>query len=188
MRNYSPTGRNIVKQFQNAKNKNNALCINILQFKINPVCHYEPSRKAWRGNPVKNRRFFTNAASVVTTMFVSNLRLPEMITDKSVTTLISVDELLCNSLDCHAVISSRLAMTRFFNILKLFDYKFINYKSFQAAWNPFSKQKSTQKTVCFAFDININLNRFEKIKPRGLFPLTRLLPKIWSWRRGEFRK
>ncbi|MBQ9683497.1 MAG: hypothetical protein IJV35_09555 [Neisseriaceae bacterium] len=45
-----------------------------------------------------------------------------MITDTTVTTLISVDELLCNSLDCHAVISSRLAMTQFFNILKLFDY------------------------------------------------------------------
>ena len=44
---------NIVKQLQNAKNKNNALCINILRFKFNPVCHYEPSRKAWRGNPVK---------------------------------------------------------------------------------------------------------------------------------------
>ena len=51
---------NIVKQLQNTK-KNNALCINILRFKFNPVCHYEPSRKAWRGNPVKNRRFFTNA-------------------------------------------------------------------------------------------------------------------------------
>ena len=32
----------IVKQLQNTKNKNNALCINILQFKFNPVCHYEP--------------------------------------------------------------------------------------------------------------------------------------------------
>ena len=43
----------IVKQLQNTKNKNNILCINILRFKFNPVCHYEPSRKAWRGNPVK---------------------------------------------------------------------------------------------------------------------------------------
>ena len=51
----------IVKQLQNTKNKNNALCINILRFKFNPVCHYEPSRKAWRGNPIKNRRFFINA-------------------------------------------------------------------------------------------------------------------------------
>ena len=50
------------------------------------MCHYEPSRKAWRDNPVKNRRFFTNAASVVTTRFINNLRLPEMIADKSVTT------------------------------------------------------------------------------------------------------
>ncbi|MBQ9682725.1 MAG: hypothetical protein IJV35_05580 [Neisseriaceae bacterium] len=51
------------------------------------MCHYEPSRKAWRGKEVKKiEDFFTNAAGVVTTMFVSNLRLPEMITDKSVTT------------------------------------------------------------------------------------------------------
>ena len=102
----------IVKQLQNAKNKNNALCINILQFKFNPVCHYEPSRKAWRGNPVKNRRFFTNATGVVTTRFISNLRLPEMITDTTVTTPCGVDELLRNSLDCHAETLFRLAMTR----------------------------------------------------------------------------
>ncbi|MBQ9682325.1 MAG: hypothetical protein IJV35_03545 [Neisseriaceae bacterium] len=41
-------------------------------------------------------------------------RLPEIITNKSVTTLISVDELLCNSLDCHDRTSSCLAMTLFF--------------------------------------------------------------------------
>ncbi|MBQ9683649.1 MAG: hypothetical protein IJV35_10340 [Neisseriaceae bacterium] len=45
-----------------------------------------------------------------------------MITDKSVTTLISVDELLCNLLDCHDRTSSCIAFDTVFNILKLFDY------------------------------------------------------------------
>ena len=45
-----------------------------------------------------------------------------MIVDTTVTTLISVDELLCNSLDCHAETLSRIAFDTVFNILKLFDY------------------------------------------------------------------
>ncbi len=43
-------------------------------------------QRSTSASEVKNRRFFTNATGVVTTRFISNLRLPEMITDKSVTT------------------------------------------------------------------------------------------------------
>ena len=50
-----------------------------------------------RGKEVKKIvDFFTNAIGVVTTRFVSNLGLPEMITDKSVTTPVAL-------MNCYAI-------------------------------------------------------------------------------------